>query len=122
MIFTEVRRKSASNNNPRILSVPPILSVLRVSPKAIAGAFKSFHSLLSPNTDTHSVVFTEDKGEKVQEIITIPQNPSVSPFSPILRVSPKARALATNLCARDANGTQRRKGRRGRRAVTQQIH
>ena len=40
----------------------------------------------------------------------------------VLRVSPKARALATNLCARDANGTQRRKGRRGRRAVTQQIH
>ena len=36
---------------------PCSLSVLSVS----ASLFS--HSLLSPNTDTHSVIFTEDKGE-----------------------------------------------------------
>ena len=39
------------------------LCVLRVLPKAIAGAFKSFYLLLTPNTDTHSVIFMEKKGE-----------------------------------------------------------
>ena len=39
------------NNNPQHLSVSPYLFILRVSPKAIAQAFKSFHSLLSLNTE-----------------------------------------------------------------------
>ena len=70
---------------------------------------------------------TEDKGALCKQLFQHPLKPlRVSVLRKItlrvLRVSPKARALATNLCARDANGTQRRKGRRGRRAVTQQIH
>ena len=46
-------------NSPKILSASPYLSVLRVSPKATATAFNHFHSLLTLNTDTRSVIFTE---------------------------------------------------------------
>ena len=50
-------------------SVPPYLSVLRVSPKAIARAFKSFHSLLTLNTEYGG------QGRIVQAIIyNNPQN------------------------------------------------
>ena len=49
-------------NYPRIPSVSPYLFILRVSPKAIAQAFKSFHSLLSLNTEyggQRRVVYTD---------------------------------------------------------------
>ena len=62
---------------------------LRVSPKAIAQAFKSFHSLLSPNTE-----YGGQRRVVLATIIT-PQNPSVPLFLRFLRVSPKATARAT---------------------------
>ena len=61
---------------------------LRVSPKAIAGAFKSFHSLLSLNTEYGG------KEKKCKQLLQKPTEPlRVSVFF-ILRVSPKARAGA----------------------------
>ena len=64
----------AFSQKPRILSVPPSLFILRVSPKAQARAFKSFHLLLTLNTEYGG------QGRIVPTIFTKPQNPSVSPF------------------------------------------
>ena len=52
------------------------LRVLRVSPKAIAGAFKSFHSLLLLNTDTRNVIFTEARRKVLAIITIIPETPN----------------------------------------------
>ena len=64
------------------------LRVLRVSPKAIAAAFKSLHLLLSPNTEYRGqwramlivslIAFAQHGGQSsiIQAIITITSHPS----------------------------------------------
>ena len=79
------RFKATESRFSILLASPPNLQVA----KARASAFKSFHSLLTLNTETRR------RGEKCKQLLQQPQHPSVSPSLFILRVSPKARAPAT---------------------------
>ena len=80
-----------------------VLFFLRVSPKAIASAFKSFHSLLTLNTEYGG------QGRIVPIIIPIPQQPLRASVLFFLRVSPKAQASAFksfHSCFRSTRSTE----------------
>ena len=92
------------------VSVPPNLPV---SPKATAIAFKSFHLLLSPNTEYGG------QGRIVQAIIAPKYSPCLrSLFSPCFAEGHSDSDKSVYRDARYTKGTQRRRDRRGRGAVT----